>query len=86
MSTTNVPISDDLIAVLDVDQAQVPRAVAEAAVLEFYRRGTISAGYAAGLLGMEKWAFIRWSGELGIPYFRQTPEELEAELDVLASL
>jgi predicted HTH domain antitoxin len=86
MGTTNIPISDELLAALGVDQDDAPRAVAEAAVLELYRRGTISAGYAANLLGIDKWEFVRWSGRLGIPYFRLTPEELANELDVLRSL
>ncbi len=83
---TDIPVSDDLIAAFEVDREDAPRAVAEAAALELYRRGTVSAGYAAGLLGMDKWDFVRWSGELGIPSFRLSPEELTAELDVLQSL
>lgn len=79
MGTTDVPVSDDLIAALGVEPAAVPRALAEAAVLELYRRHDVSAGYAAVLLGMDKWAFIRRAGELGIPYVDMTVVELRRE-------
>ena len=58
------------------------RALHEAAALELYRRRAISAGRAAALLGMDKFAFIRWWGELGIPFFRMDPGELERDLDM----
>jgi hypothetical protein len=35
---------------------------------------------------MEKFAFIRWTGELGIPFFDMTPEEWQEELRVLEKL
>jgi hypothetical protein len=35
---------------------------------------------------MGKSAFIRWSGKLGIPYFRIEPDELAQELDILRDL
>ncbi|HEU0113532.1 MAG TPA: UPF0175 family protein [Thermomicrobiales bacterium] len=86
MKTTDVPIDDELLALLSCEGDDAARALHEAAVLELYRRGSISAGRAAALLGVDKLAFSRWSGELGIPYFRIEPDELEHELDILRDL
>jgi predicted HTH domain antitoxin len=58
-------------------------AAKECVVLELYRRGAISSGKAAELLGMERLEFIRYSGRLGIPYFRLSAEELAGELQQL---
>jgi predicted HTH domain antitoxin len=55
----------------------------ECVVLELYRRGTISSGKAAELLGMDRVEFIRYSGRLGIPFFRMSPEDLQDELQQL---
>jgi predicted HTH domain antitoxin len=48
-----------------------------------YRRGTISGGRAAELLGMDRYDFIRYAAKLGIPYFAMTEEEWNAEVDRL---
>lgn len=52
----------------------------ECVVLELYRRGVISSGKAAELLKMDRLEFIHYSGRLGIPFFRMSPEELQEEL------
>jgi len=51
--------------------------------LELYRRGVLSSGKAAELLGMERLEFIRYSGRLGIPYFQLSADELRQELQQL---
>jgi predicted HTH domain antitoxin len=86
MKTTEVPVDDELLALLDGEGADAGRALHEAAILELYRRGSISAGRAAALLDMEKWAFVRWAGDLGIPYFRFDPDDLSRELNDLRDL
>ena len=63
MKTTEIPIDDELLALLDGEGVDAGRALHEAAVLELYRRGSISAGRAAALLNMEKWTFVRWAGD-----------------------
>jgi hypothetical protein len=83
MKTTEIPIDDELLALLDGEGVDAGRALHEAAVLELYRRGSISAGRAAALLNMEKWTFVRWAGDLGIPYFRMDPDDLTREFDDL---
>jgi predicted HTH domain antitoxin len=53
--------------------------VKECVVIELYRRGLLSSGKAAELLGMNRVAFIHYTGRLGIPFFRMTKEEWEEE-------
>jgi predicted HTH domain antitoxin len=55
-------------------------AAKECVVLELYRRGLISSGKAAELLEMNRLEFIRYSGRVGIPYFRMSAEEWEEEV------
>jgi len=43
-------------------------------VLELYRRGLISSGKAAALLGLARLDFIQRASDLGIPYFRFTDD------------
>lgn len=52
----------------------------ELILLELYRRGAISGGKAAELLGWERFDFIRHAGRLGIPFSDMTPEEFQEEL------
>ncbi len=65
---------------------QIQRRALEIIVLEFYRRRELSSGRAAELLGLDRFAFIRWSGELGIPYIDMTPEEWQQQLRTLESM
>jgi predicted HTH domain antitoxin len=48
-------------------------------VIESYRRGTVSRGRAAELLGVSLETFLRYAGELSIPYINLTEDEWEAE-------
>lgn len=80
MSRVRLELDDDLVAVLQQLDEPIERAVRELIVLELYRRATISEGKAAELLGMSRLDFIHFAAALGIPYFRMTEEELDAEL------
>lgn len=79
MSTTRVDIDDDVTALLHELNQPVQEVVREFLVLELYRRGTISSGKAAQLLGMSRWEFIRHASRLGIALFDMTEEEWQAE-------
>ena len=49
-------------------------------VLEMYRRNLISSGKAAALLSVSRLEFIQHASELGIPYFRFSEDEWQAEV------
>ncbi len=84
MSVTLV-LNDEIAALLPQNGEAAEKNAQELIVLELYRRGAVSSGKAAQWLGMSKVEFIRYSGELGIPYFDMTPEEFEAEMKVVES-
>jgi len=79
MSTIPVDLEEDLVALLRPLNQPVQRTVRELVVLELYRRGTISSGKAAQLLGMSRWQFVAHASHLGIPYFDMTEAEWDAE-------
>lgn len=83
MSQVLVPIDEDVTGLLGDSPNQIEQHVMESIVLELYRRHEISAGRAAELLGRDEFAFIRWSGTLGIPYFDTTPEDWAQQLRVI---
>jgi predicted HTH domain antitoxin len=79
MSTIRVDLDDELTVLFHKSNQPVQEVVREFLVLELYRRGTISSGKAAQLLGMSRWEFIRHASRLGIPLFDMTQEEWRAE-------
>ena len=80
MSTITLELEDILIKLLKQLDQPVERAAKELIVLELYRRALLSTGKAAEILGMPLLDFIQHSGRLGIPYFRLSDDELEAEI------
>lgn len=79
MSTVSIDLEEDLVALLRQSNQSVERAVRELIVLELYRRGTISSGKAALVLGMSRVEFIQYASRLGIPFFAMTGAEWQAE-------
>jgi len=80
-----VELDEELAALLEQIQQPLEKATREAVVLELYRRGIASSGKAAELLGMERFDF-RYADKLGIPFFRMSKEEWEAEKAAADSL
>jgi predicted HTH domain antitoxin len=78
-----IAIDDDIGQLLGDTPDEIARHARELIVLELYRRRELSSGRAAELLGLDRFAFIRWSGALGIPYLDMTPEEWQEELRVI---
>jgi len=86
MSRVAVEVDQDLAEILALLGQPLDQAARELMVLELYRRETISSGKAAQLLGMSKLDFIQYSGRLGIPFFRMSNEELDAEVARIRAL
>ncbi len=76
-------IEDSLAAVLHQTNQPLDKAAREMIVLELYRRGSLSSGRAAELLGMPRMDFIHYASHLGIPYIDMTKDEWESEKAVL---
>lgn len=52
----------------------------------YIANGDISNGKAAELLGISKTELLDMLGEMGIPYYNQTSEELDNDIQVLKNL
>ncbi len=79
MSTVTVELDPELVALLaDLDRP-VKDSARELIVLELYRRGRVSSGRGAELLGLTREAFLDRASAAGIPYFRFTEAGLEQE-------
>lgn len=83
MGVIQLDLTEELAGFLGRSPDQIERRALESIVLDLYRRREISAGRAAEFLGLEKFTFIRWAGELGIPYLDMTAEEWQEELRVI---
>jgi predicted HTH domain antitoxin len=79
-------INEEVVELLGLSGEQLERSILEDIVVGMYRRHDISARRAAGLLSMEFLSFLRWTGEMGIPYIDMTPEEWQEEMRVVAEL
>lgn len=69
----------EVAALLRENHASAEEGAQEFIVLELYRRGAISSGKAAELLGWERVDFIKHASRLGIPFFQMSAEEWEIE-------
>ena len=79
MNTVRLDLEADLVAMLHQFNQPIRQAARELIVLELYRRGTVSSGKAAELLGMARQEFIGHASRLGIPYLAMTEDEWETE-------
>ena len=79
MTNINIELQEDLVALLHQFNQPVQQSARELIVLELYRRGVVSSGKAAELLGMGRWELIHFASRLGIPYFTLTQDEWAAE-------
>jgi predicted HTH domain antitoxin len=86
MSIVRIEIDEALAALLHQTNQPVQAAAREMIVLELCRRGAISSGKAAELLGTSRLAFIQHASGLGIPYLEMTEDEWAAEKAASESL
>lgn len=85
MTGITLNLDEDLVEALRLLDQPVEHAARELIVMELYRRALISSGRAAELLEMPKLEFIQYSGRLGIPFFRISEEEWQAEVERTAT-
>jgi predicted HTH domain antitoxin len=82
----SVDLDEDLVALLRGQNQPVQQAVREMIVLELYRRGTISSGKGAELLGLSRPQFIAYASRLGVAFFDLTEDEWNQERALSDSL
>jgi len=80
MVTVTVELPEDL-----VDQLDSPETLADQArralVLDFLRRGAVSQGQAARLLGITRWDVLELMAQYQIPSGPQTAEEMQQDVE-----
>lgn len=79
MSQLQIQLEDELIALLRQSNQTADQAVREMIIIELYRRGVLSSGKAAQLLGIGRVEFIQYASRLGVPYYDMTADEWQAE-------
>lgn len=80
MASIQLDLGDELSALVLKLGQPAELALREMVVLELYRRSLISSGKAGELLGIPRADFIRRASELGIPFFRFSEDEWQAEV------
>jgi len=79
MSTVKIDVDESLAELPHQRNQPMEDAAREMIVLELYRRGSVSSGKAAELLGLPRLDFIRHASRLGIPYIDMTSDEWQVE-------
>jgi predicted HTH domain antitoxin len=80
MHSTTLDLGEDLSDLLAPLGEPIGQTAREMIVFELYRRGLISSGKGAELMGISRLDFIQRASDLGIPYFRFTDDEWKAEV------
>jgi predicted HTH domain antitoxin len=80
MTAIHVELEDDLVVLLREVGVPIEQTARDMLIMELYRRGVISSGKGAELLGMHLEDFIGMASQLRIPYFDYSAEELAREL------
>lgn len=86
MGTIRLDLAEDVVALLRETNRPLEEAAQEAIVLELYRRGAMTSGRAAQLLGTDRFSFIKHASSLGIPFIDMTEEEWANEARFIRSL
>ena len=85
MKIIEIAVPEEIIALLGSEDA-VRKEAKEALVLDLVRRGKVSKGKAAELLGMSLWDLPELVAQYQLPWFSYPPEELAEDLDTLRKL
>ena len=80
MDSATLDLGEDLTGLLATLGEPIGQTAREMIVFELYRRSMVSSGKAAELMGIPRLEFIQRTSDLGIPYFRFTDDEWQAEV------
>ena len=81
--TLSLNLPQELIPILEANEAELEGRILELIVLELVRQQRISTGKAAELLGISKWEFVSKMGENNIPYFTESSEEFVSQVETV---
>jgi predicted HTH domain antitoxin len=80
-----VRLPAEVVRLLGATRDEAAEYLARLALIELFRRGEVSSGYAAEVLGMSKSEFITLLVEHKVPYIDLSEEELRRDLEVARS-
>jgi predicted HTH domain antitoxin len=80
MDGLTLNLDSEMVALLRQSGRPVADTVKELLAMELYRRGAISGGKAAEVLGMSRLEFIHHADRLGLPYFSMSEDEWREEV------
>jgi hypothetical protein len=75
-----VSLPQEVVGGFGWDDAEVPRRVREALVMDLLRLDRLSEAQAAKLLGLARWELLELMGRHDVPAVRMSVEELDREL------
>lgn len=81
----SVTLPQQVLEFLDMSPKEAAAYLGTLALIELFRRGEVSSGWAAEKLGISKWDFITLLGEHKVPYIDLTEEELRQEVEAALS-
>jgi predicted HTH domain antitoxin len=85
MKSIEILVPEEIINLLGSEDA-VRKEVREAFIFDLVRRGKVSKGKAAELLGISLWELPDLIAQYQIPWFSYSQEELERDLETLREL
>src|SRR4029450_12250624 len=85
MKSIEILVPEEIINLLGSEDA-VRKEAREAFILDLVRRGTVSKGKAAELLGISLWDLPDLIAQYQMPWFSYSQEELESDLGALREL
>ena len=80
MHTVTIPISDEVVNLLNLQLSETAALVRLAAAVKFYEVGKLSSGPAAELAGIPRTEFHERLADFDVPTFRMTEKELQGDL------
>jgi len=85
MRIIEIVIPDEIIDLLGSEK-EAKKEAKEAFVLDLVRRGKVSKGKAAELIGINLWDLPEFLAKYRIPWFDYSKEDLQKDLDALKEL
>ena len=84
MKIIEISVPEEIITLLGSEE-EAKKEVKEAFILDLVRRGKISKGKAAELMGLNLWDLPPFLAQYQIPWFSYSQEDLDRDLTVLKS-
>ncbi len=81
MAEIRMSVPDEMLVALHVDGEGMAAELRMAAAMKIYELGRLSSGAAAMLAGVPRCVFLMKLADYGIPTFRLTPAEVQAEAE-----